>query len=251
VLETTLGIRLLGLGLIWGVTIGAAVLRSFTGFGFALAAVPVFALFLAPTEAVVLSVCLSLGVGLQTLPQYAGKIPLAPLWPLYLMALVGTVAGASLLQSMSADVFRLAIGVTVILASVVLSRYHPRRREAGLITRGGAGLTSGLINGAFAIPGPPIIVYAMATEADPARARALMIGYFTFAAVVALASYAAAGLVGWQSLYLFLLAYPAMFVGDKLGYALFLRHGGALYRRIAIVTLFLVGLSLLVRSAWG
>ena len=40
--------------IIWIVVILAAVLRSFTGFGFALAAVPAFSLFLSPIQAVVL-----------------------------------------------------------------------------------------------------------------------------------------------------------------------------------------------------
>ena len=35
-----------GLGALWLVTIGAALLRAFTGFGFALAAVPLFALII-------------------------------------------------------------------------------------------------------------------------------------------------------------------------------------------------------------
>ena len=68
-LEQTLGISLIEFGLILTVTASAAVLRSFTGFGFALAAVPVYSLFLPPTQAVVLSASLALAIGIQTLPQ--------------------------------------------------------------------------------------------------------------------------------------------------------------------------------------
>ena len=105
----------------------------------------------------------------------------------------------------------------------------------------GAGLSSGLINGGFAIPGPPIIVYTMATEPDPARNRAFMIAFFTFSALVALAGFAIAGLVSARSGWLALAAYPALFIGDKLGYRLFDRFGGGLYRRLAITLLMVMG----------
>ena len=102
VLEAIVGIGLAPLALIWAATVAAAILRSFTGFGFALAAVPSFAFFLTPSQAVVLSASLSLAVGLQTWPQHAGKVALRPLWPLYLMAVVGTIVGATVLQRASA-----------------------------------------------------------------------------------------------------------------------------------------------------
>jgi uncharacterized membrane protein YfcA len=243
-----LNLELPELALIWTITVAASVLRSFTGFGFALAAVPGFALFLPPEQAVVLSASLSVALGVQTFPQYAGKVSPREQWPLVLMAVVGTIFGAQLLQSMSDQVFGLAIGLTVIVASLVLARFHPRHTAPSLTAGVGAGLCSGLMNGAFAIPGPPIVVYVMATESDPARGRALMIAFFTFSSIIALLNYAVAGLVGLQSLWLLVAAYPAMYVGDKLGYALFRRAGGGMYRGVAVGALMLIGLAITLRS---
>lgn len=228
--------------------IAAAVLRSFTGFGFALAAVPGFALFLTPAQAVVLSAALSLALGVQTFPQYRGKAPLRPMVPLFLSAIVGTLVGAQLLALLSVSTFMLLIGVSVVGACLALSVFHPRRREAGKGMRIAAGLGSGLMNGAFAIPGPPIIIYTMATESDPEVSRALMILFFTFASLVALLAFAAGGLVGMDSLWLFVLGYPAMLVGNMLGYNLFKRYGGRFYRRVALIALLLVGVSILVKG---
>jgi uncharacterized membrane protein YfcA len=233
---------------LWAVVIAAAVLRSFTGFGFALAAVPGFALFLSPAQAVVLSASLSLALGVQTFPQYRGKTPLGPMIPMFLAAIVGTLVGARVLVMLSVDVFMLLIGAAVIGACLALSVFHPRPRQAGTALRLGAGLSSGLMNGAFAIPGPPIIIYAMATESDPAASRALMILFFTFASLVAMLAFGAGGLVSVNSLWLFLLGYPAMFIGDRLGYHLFMRYGGRFYRRVALIALFLVGVSILLKG---
>ena len=120
--------------------------------------------------------------------------------------------------------------------------------RAGPGLGGMAGLLSGLLNGAFAIPGPPVIVYAMATEPDPARSRALLLTFFLFSSTVALGAYTAAGFVTPLSPWLFLLAFPAMYVGDKVGYHLFHRFGTAFYRRVALAVLFSVGVGITLKA---
>ena len=237
--------------LVWAVVVFAAIMRAFTGFGFALTAVPVFSLFMPPTQAVVLSASLTLGVSLVTLKTYWGRYPLRPMVPLFALSLVGTVAGAFALQWLSPEQFKLWIGPLVIGACALLTCYRPGKRQGNATVAGGVGLGSGLMNGAFAMPGPPIIIYAMATEAQPARSRALLMTFFLFSAVVALASYTAAGYVNARSPWLFLMAFPAMLLGDKLGFILFHRYGDALYRRVALVVLFAVGVTITGRALFS
>jgi uncharacterized membrane protein YfcA len=104
------------------------------------------------------------------------------------------------------------------------------------------------MNGAFAIPGPAVIVFAVATQPDPERSRALLMTFFLFSATAGLLSYSAAGFVNPTSLWLFLFAFPAMYLGDKLGYYLFHRLGTALYRRVALGVLFSVGAAITARA---
>ena len=238
------GLEPLQLLLTCGVVVLAAVLRAFTGFGFGLAAVPVFALLMAPSQAVVLSVSLTFAVSMTTLRTYWGQYPLRPLMPMLLMALLGTVGGALLLGDISARQFQLWIGLAVVLCCVVLGLYRPRHRQPGLLLAGVTGLGSGLMNGAFAIPGPPVIIYAMATETDAGRSRALLLTFFLFLSAMALVIYTMAGFVTAASPAQFALAFPAMWAGDKLGYALFRRYGSALYRRVALVVLFAMGVAI-------
>ena len=56
------------------------------------------------------------------------------------------------------------------------------------------------------------------------------------------------GLVGINSLWLFLLGYPAMFIGDRLGFALFRRYGGRFYRRVALLALLAIGVTIIARG---
>ena len=243
-MDVLAGLAPLQLLLTCGVVMLAAVLRAFTGFGFGLAAVPVFALLMAPSQAVVLSVSLTFAVSLMTVRTYWGLYPLRPLMPMLLMALLGTVAGTALLSHISPRQFQLWIGLAVIIGCIVLSLYRPQHREPGLWLASATGLGSGLMNGAFAIPGPPVIVYAMATEPDVGKSRALLLTFFLFCSAMALVIYAMAGFVTAAAPAQFALAFPAMWVGDKLGYALFRRYGTAMYRRVALVVLFAVGVGI-------
>jgi len=233
---------------IWAVVVFASVMRAFTGFGFALCAVPVFSLFLPPVQAVVLSASLTLSISLLRLRTYWGVVPLRPIMPLVATALLGTAAGAALLTTISAAQFQLWVGLAVILACLGLTFFHPGNRRQSPFLAGITGLISGLMNGAFAIPGPPVVIYAMATEPQPLRSRALLMTFFLFSAVLALCSYGVAGFISMQSVWHFLLAFPAMYAGDRFGYYLFHRFGDALYRRIALAGLLAVGVTITLRA---
>jgi uncharacterized membrane protein YfcA len=241
-------IDLQGLPLLWLVVVAATLLRSFTGFGFALTAVPGLALLYSPTEAVVLSASLALALGVQTFPQYRQHVDLKLQWPMFATSIVGTVLGAQLLQGMDREIFLGLIGGLVIIACLALARFHPRRRPAKPALVAGSGLASGLINGAFAIPGPPIIIYVMSTVPDPRASRALMMAFFGFSSLIALVTYSVAGWVHLELFWLALSAYPAVVLGDWVGSRLFRHYGGAMYRRVAIAALLLLGVSILLKA---
>ena len=246
--ELIAAVGLLQLALVAAVVVLAAVLRAFTGFGFALAAVPVFSLLMSPAQAVVLSASLAFAISLLTIRTYWGSYPLTAMAPLLAMALAGTGVGVLVLTALSGEQFQLYIGVAVLLACLALTFYRSGRLRPGPWRGAAAGVVSGLLNGAFAIPGPPVILYAMATEPDPARSRSLLLTFFLFSSAGALVMYAVAGLVTTLSLWLFLLAFPAMYVGDKIGYRLFHRHGTTLYRRVALAALYAVGVGIILKA---
>ena len=233
---------------IWLTALFASVLRAFTGFGFALTAVPVFALFLAPVEAVVLSASLTLLSSLLTMRTFWAVVPLRPMLPLGLMSILGTSAGTLLLNMISPEQFRLWVGLSVIFGCAWLSFVNPSPSHNTLLLRSGTGLLSGLMNGALTIPGPPMIVYAMLTEPQPERSRALLMTFFLFSAMVALVSFALAGFSTLQSLWYLLWTFPAVRVGGWLGGALFKRFGDVLYRRIGLVSLLCIGLTITLGS---
>lgn len=233
---------------IWSALLFASLLRAFTGFGFALAAMPVLALFVIPTEAVVITAALTLATNLLSAHKFWPETPKRPLVPILMMSVVGTVVGAQLFRGISVAQFQLWVGLGVIAACAMLTFYRPsqQRPRQGIALL--AGTVSGLMNGAFAIPGPPVIVFAMATQVEASRSRAMLLSYFMLAAVIALIVFAGSGYLTMRSLWMFILGMPAMLMGDRIGHRLFARFGTQMHRRIALTVLYAVGISITLKA---
>ena len=92
-----------------GTALAAALLRAFTGFGFAMIAVPVFSLLLLPNEAVVLAATLTIAVSSTSYKEWWGKFPVDQFTPMILGSLAGTAVGVYLLSGMSRSEFQLWI----------------------------------------------------------------------------------------------------------------------------------------------
>ena len=226
----------------------AALIRAFTGFGFAMLVVPVFSLILAPKDAVVLSAVLALILGLVTYRAWWGLFPLAPVLPMMAGAFFGTAVGVWFLSSLSVLEFQIWIGVLVAGASLALARFTPGERPASHTVALGTGVASGLMNGAFAIPGPPVILYAVATLKDPAQSRAFLMMFFFGSSIVSLVMFSLAGLVSTRPFQLLWVAIPAMWLGNQLGNAAFHRFAGAAYRPFVVGLCILIGLSISTKA---
>lgn len=226
----------------------AALMRAFSGFGFALMAVPVFSLFLAPGDAVVLSALLTLVVSALTYKAWLGKFPTELMPPMVAGSVVGTAIGVYFLSNLSAEQFQLWIGLSVVAACLLLARFKPRDSAGSPVLAGVTGVGSGLMNGAFAIPGPPVIVYVMATIHEPVKSRAFLMAFFIVSNSISMAMFSVAGLVTVTPFYLLLVAFPVMMLGDRLGAWLFLRVGGQAYRPVALVVCLTVGVAITAKA---
>ena len=247
-LENIIGIELELLLIIWGIVIFAAVLRAFTGFGFALAAVPAFSQFLSPTASVVLSTSLIFLISLVSIKSYWGVVPLRPMLPLCILLIIGTGIGTMILTLISKNQFQLGVGLSVILACIGLLFLKPSTNWKSPFFTLITGLTSGIMNGAVAISGPPMIIYAMITEPDPKNSRAWLMTILGFAALFGLIAFGMAGFINQQTMWYSLLAFPALYIGNYLGTFLFEQYGNALYRKVAILVLVVIGVSMTAKA---
>ena len=236
-------------GLLVALSVGlAALIRAFTGFGFAMLVVPAFSFFLLPRDAVVLSAVLALLLGLLSYRSWWRLFPAAPAGPMVTGSVIGTAMGVWFLASLSVNEFQLWIGISVVIASAALSRFNPSERPASAPVSLTTGVASGLMNGAFAIPGPPVILYVVATISDPVKSRAFLMMFFWCSSLVSLVMFGVAGLITPKPFQLLWIALPAMWLGNRIGDWAFARFAGAAYRPLVVGLCIVIGLSISLKA---
>jgi len=220
----------------------AAFLRGFTGFGFALAAVPTLSLLMDPSRVVPLTLVLATLAGAQVLPKLRRLVQWRAVWILLAGSLAGTPVGLHLLQVVPANAMRIAIGM-VLIAAVMLIWRQPRlpyARFPGLALA--LGFLSGALNGSTAMGGPPVVIYFLGAADSVAVARASLVMFFFFSSLGTLAYAGASGLIARQIPALCVLFLPALYIGNWLGDRSFEGSSAALYRRLALAVLLALGL---------
>ena len=226
----------------------AAVLRGFTGFGFAIAAVPLLSLVLPPTRVVPLAVVLQVLASLfdlraaSRLTDWRSMLWLSP------GMVVGTPLGLLLLTRLSANAARLTIGLLILASAVLLGRglRLPARPASWMV--GLVGVVSGVMNGVAAMSGPPVVAYLMALPHGATVVRATSLVFFTFTAIVAMVPMAVAGLIDLQMLLFALLSWPALLLGTQLGAWAFHRARPHYHRRISLTILSVLAMVLIARA---
>ena len=219
------------------VVLAGGFMRGFTGFGFAMAAVPLLALVIAPARAVPFVILLQLLGGLWDWREARKTAHWTSLPWLMAGALVGTPLGTLALRAMSADWARLAIAGAVLLAVLLLAR----GLKVAAMPRGPAlaatGLVAGVLNGIAAMPGPPVIVLYLAGAVAVEVGRASLLIFFSASNVIGAVSAGTAGLIPPGTLLLAALALPLLLVTQWLGRRVFLRASPARYRQVALIFL--------------
>ncbi len=233
-----------------GVLLGA-VLRGFTGFGLPLAAVPAMTLVLAPSVAIPAMLLLQILATLLALKRIYRAIHWPALSWLAVGALAGIPVGTALLAWLPPDEMRLFIGLAMLLAVAVLWRGFRFAHMPGRRARLGVGALAGIMSGAAAMPGPPVVVFFLASPASAAVSRASLQVFFMVTGLISLALAGASGLVTTTTFVLALLLTPALALGTWAGEWLFRRSEGHNYRPAALAVLLAIGSVATARAVWG
>jgi len=183
---TTLGVL--------GVVFLASLVRGFLGFGNALVAMPLLALFMhmnVVTPLVALQAFLMVPIMLVRSWRH---ICLKNAWRLTLGAAFGTPIGLIFLKDAHEQVVQLVLAVVIAAFSLYsllrpsLLRLHTDR---GAVV---AGFLAGLLGGAYNTNGPPLVMYGAMRRWPPEKFRATLQGFFLLSGIMILAGHAAAGL---------------------------------------------------------
>ena len=231
----------------------AAVVRGYSGFGFSLLAVTSLSLVLPPAQIIPPVFMMEVAASFSLLPGIWRDVDWRALGWLGVGCVLGTPIGVWALASMPAAPMQIALAVAVLAAVALLWSGYVRKTAPGAFETVATGSVSGILNGAFGIGGPPVVVFFFNSPAGATITRASLIAFFVGTDTVGLGFLAREGLITLQEVYRFGLFVPAMLAGLWLGARSFAKAGPQAFRlwvlRILALLAVLTGLQGVVALA--
>jgi uncharacterized membrane protein YfcA len=173
---------------------GATLVRSAFGFGEALVAVPLLALFMPVDVAAPLAVLVSITVAAFVMLQDWRLVHYRSAARLIVATLAGTPLGLLLLTTASEQTVKALLGVVIIAFSswTLLVRSPPPLDNDRLSPI--FGVAAGVLGGAYGMNGPPVVMFGTLRRWQPQHFRATLQGYFLPASAAVMIGYWSAGL---------------------------------------------------------
>jgi uncharacterized protein len=228
-------------------TFGAAYVRGLTGFGMAIILVPLLGLIVSPSEAVVLGILLQVLIGPVGLKIIYADAHRRSALAIAGYAMIATPLGIWLLGRTTPDVARLLIALIAIGAFLLVLLPQRGELRPGPKETAATGIASGILTGFAAMPGPPVVPYYLRQPIPSAEARASMMLVFFATAIAGTISSFALGIASWKLVWLSLILFPAVLLGNWLGAQSFGKVPASLWRTFVAVVLGIAGLSAVVR----
>jgi uncharacterized protein len=232
--------------LIFGALAGGFV-SGLAGFGTALVVLGIWLYVLPPTVAVPLVLICSVVAQTSTLPSMWKNFDLTLVWPFLIGGLAGVPLGTKLIADADPKVFKLTIGVFLLVFPTALffNRTPMRLSFGGKLADTAIGFAGGILGGLAGLSGPLPILWASVRGWSKHERRGVFQIFNWTVLAAALCLQAASGLVEAQVIWLALLAFPSTIVGASLGARVYHAMSDRNFGDVVLGLLFLSGVVLL------
>jgi hypothetical protein len=219
------------------------------GFGTALMALGLWLYVLPPAVAVTLTLICSVVAQTATLPSMWRSFDLTLVWPFVVGGLLGVPLGTMLIAHADPRVFKLTIGVFLLVFPVALYFCAPMAfTTGGRVADAAVGFAGGILGGLAGLSGPLPILWASVRGWGKDERRGIFQTFNWTVLFVALCLQAAGGQVGAQVLWAAALALPGTVIGTWLGSRLYHALDDRNFRDVVLGLLFLSGAILVWNS---
>jgi uncharacterized protein len=195
----------------------AALSRATFGFGDALIAMPLLALFISIKTATPVVAVMGMTISIAILYGDWRQISFKSIWVLVVFSIIGIPIGLLFLKGAAEDIVKLSLAVVLIIfGGYKLFRpdlFQLRSRRFSFIF----GLISGILGGAYNTNGPPIIIYGTLRKWKPDMFRAVLQGVFFPTNFFIIIGHGAAGLWTKEVWHLMMFSLPVIFLAIILG----------------------------------
>jgi uncharacterized membrane protein YfcA len=226
----------------------AGIIRGYSGFGFAMVAVTSISLVVPPARVVPLVLILEVLASIRLVPQVWKDIDWYSLRWLLAGSLFATPLGAYLLANVPTEPMRISISLLVLVAAILLIRGWAWKRMPGRPLILTAGMACGVLNGAAAIGGPPVILLYLSSPAGITVSRASIIAYFLGIDSMSLVMASIHGLTTIQTLLLTAVCLVPLLLGIGVGSKMFIKVDKESFRHHVLILLIILSIAGLIRG---
>jgi len=240
----TIGYVLLFVGALAG-----GFVSGLAGFGTALMALGIWLYILPPSAAVPLVLICSVVAQTATLPSMWKSFDLTLVRPFLIGGLLGVPIGTMLVAHADPNVFKLTVGILLLVFPTALYFSAPMAFEfGGKIADGIVGIIGGILGGLAGLSGPPPILWASIRGWGKDERRGVFQTFNWTVLFAALCLQAASGLVAREVIWLAALAFPATILGSWIGARLYHALSDRNFRDVVLGMLVISGAILVWNS---
>jgi uncharacterized membrane protein YfcA len=226
----------------------ASIIRGYSGFGFAMVAVTSLSLMLPPIQVVPTVLILEVMASINLVPYVWRDIDWFSLRWLLAGSVLATPFGVYLLATIPAAPMRISISLIVLAAAVFMLRGWAWQRMAGRTLIFIIGAACGMLNGAAAIGGPPVILFYLSSPAGLTVSRASIIAYFLGIDAISLIMVSIQGLTTSKTLLTAGACLPPLILGIAVGRRIFKKVNKESFRHHVLILLIVLSISVMLRS---
>ena len=224
----------------------AAFTQSLTGFGSGLVAMATFPGLIGIRVAAPLVALLCTTIELLLLARYWQALNLRAIRLLVLALILGAPWGILALRRVDEEIVMGFLGA-VLAGYALYALLNPRlpelRQPAWTF---GFGFVAGVLGGAYNTSGPPVVIYGNCRRWSPAEFRGNLQGFFLVNDLIVITGHTLSRNMTALVLHNYLTIAPALLLGVFLGGRLSRRVDPAVFRKIVLVFLLLMGLRMLL-----
>ena len=226
----------------------AGIIRGYSGFGFAMVSVTSISLVLPPVQVVPLVLILEVLASIRLVPQVWRDIDWHSLRWLLAGSLFATPIGVYLLANVPAESMRISISLLVLVAAILLLYGWAWRRMPGRPLILTTGMACGILNGAAAIGGPPVILFYLSSPAAVTVSRASIIAYFLGIDAMSLVMASIQGLTTIKTLLVTSICLIPLYLGITIGSRMFIKTEKKSFRQHVLILLIILSVAGLLRG---